>query len=273
MSTKGGTMDAKGHGIEELSVFATEFIKEAGKKALAFYGKGQPQVKFDQGMVIEAELRLTDLFQDKLAGRYPAHQVFKFDRINEKYSHEGKRYLWIFDPVDGVANFQAGIPIWGMSLALIDNFWPILGVFYMPATGDLFHARAGQDAYWGKQKIKIDDGHTINDESLLFTFSRFHQHYCSTFPGKIRNLGCSSAHICYVAMGRADAAVVANESFQGLAAARVIIEAAGGKICKFDGCDFHLNEYLDGQRIDDHLLVASADTFMQVRDCLRPNAQ
>ena len=264
-------MDAKGYGVEELSAFATEFIKEAGKKALAFYGKGQPQVKFDQGMVIEAELRLLDFFQDKLAGQYPEHQVFRYDQINENYSHEGKRYMWIFDPLEGVANFQAGIPIWGMSLALIDNFWPILGVFYMPATGDLFHARAGRDAYWGKQKIKIDDGHTINDESLLFTFSRFHQHYCSTFPGKIRNLGCSSAHICYVAMGRADAAVVANESFQGLAAARVIIEAAGGKICKFDGCDFHLNEYLDGQRIDEHLLVSSPDTFMQVRDCLRPN--
>lgn len=264
-------MGAKGHGIEELSAFATAFIKEAGKKALAFYGKGQPQVKFDQGMVIEAELRLSDLFQAKLDELYPEHQVFKFGQINENYSHEGKRYLWIFDPIEGVANFQAGIPIWGMSLALIDNFWPIFGVFYMPATGDLFHARAGKEAYWGKQKIKIDDGNTINDESLLFTFSRFHQHYYSTFPGKIRNLGCSSAHICYVAMGRADAAVVANESFQGLAAARVIIEAAGGKICKFDGCDFHLNEYLDGQRIDEHLLVASPDTFMQVRGCLRSN--
>jgi myo-inositol-1(or 4)-monophosphatase len=264
-------MGKKGHGIEELNGFATEFIREAGKKALAFYGKGKPQVKFDQGMVIEADLRLTDLFQEKLAERYPEHHVFKFDQVSEDYSHEGKRYLWIFDPVEGVANFQAGIPIWGMSLALLDNFWPIFGVFYMPSTGDLFHARAGHDAYWGKNQIKIDDRQSINDESLLFTFSRFHQHYRSTFPGKIRNLGCASAHICYIASGRADAAVIANESFQGMAAARVIIEAAGGKICKFDGCDFHLNEYLDGQRIDDPLLVATPETFMQVRDYLQSN--
>jgi len=264
-------MGKTGHGIEELSGFATEFIKDAGKKALAFYGKGKPQVKFDQGMVIEAELRLTDLFQEKLAERYPEHQVFKFDQVNEDYSHEGKRFLWIFDPVEGVANFQAGIPIWGMSLALLDNFWPIFGVFHMPATGDLFHARAGKDAYWGDEKIKIDDRQSINDESLLFTFSRFHQHYRSTFPGKIRNLGCASAHICYIASGRADAAVIANESFQGMAAARVIIEAAGGKICKFDGCDFYLNEYLDGQKIDDPLLVASPENFMQVSAYLQPN--
>ena len=106
------------------------------------------------GMVTEADLRLADYFQEKLNERFPDHHLFKYDQLNEKYSHEGKRYLWIFDPIEGVANYQAGIPIWGMSVALLDNFWPILGVFYMPATGDIFHARAGQDAFWGKKKIR-----------------------------------------------------------------------------------------------------------------------
>jgi myo-inositol-1(or 4)-monophosphatase len=262
-------MGTKGHGIEELSGFAMEFIKKAGEQALPYFGKGKPQVKFDQGIVTEADLRITDFFQKKLNERFPDHHVFRYDQIKENYSHEGQRYVWIFDPVEGVANYQAGIPIWGMSLALLDNFWPIFGVFYMPATGDLFHARAGKEAFWGKKKIQMPDS-SVNDESVLFTFSRFHQHYHSNFPGKIRNLGCASAHICYVAMGRADGAVIANESFQGMAAARVIIEAAGGKVCTFDGCDFHLNEYLDGQRIDDHLLVAAPGNFMQIRNCLKP---
>ena len=48
-------MGRKGQGIEELSKFAMEFIKQAGKKALPFYGKGQSRVKFDQGMVTEAD--------------------------------------------------------------------------------------------------------------------------------------------------------------------------------------------------------------------------
>jgi myo-inositol-1(or 4)-monophosphatase len=71
-------------------------------------------------------------------------------------------------------------------------------------------------------------------------------------------------------MGRADAAIIANESFQGIAAARVIVEAAGGKICKSDGSEFHLNEYLDGQRINDHLIVASPESLSQVRSFLKP---
>jgi myo-inositol-1(or 4)-monophosphatase len=263
-------MSTKGRGIEELSDFAMVFIKDAGKKAMSHYGKGKVRVKFDESLVTEAELRLTEFFQEQLNDRYPEHQLFRFSEVSEKYSHEDERYLWIFDPFDGVANYQAGIPLWGLSLALLENFWPILGVFFMPATGDLFHARAGKEAFLGKKKIQVSTRDTINDESLMFTYSRFHQHYRSNFPGKIRNLGCASAHICYVAMGRADAVLVANESFQGLAAARVIIEAAGGKFCKIDGSDFYLNEYLDGQRIEDPLLIAAPENFAQVKNSLKP---
>jgi len=70
-------------------------------------------------------------------------------------------------------------------------------------------------------------------------------------------------------MGRADAAIIANESYQGLAAARVIIEAAGGKIFKMDGNGFFLNDYLDGHKIEDHLLVVSPGNFTSVSTCLK----
>jgi myo-inositol-1(or 4)-monophosphatase len=69
-------------------------------------------------------------------------------------------------------------------------------------------------------------------------------------------------------MGRADAAVVANETFRGLAAARVILEAAGGQLARMDGTDFNLNDYLDGQKIDEPLLVASPENLDAVRGCL-----
>ncbi len=255
--------------MEDLTRFALEVIRGSGKEALSYYGKGDPHVKFDQELVTQAELHLVSFFQDQLHAHFPEHQVFESSQGNKSYSHEGKRYLWIYDAIDGIANFQAGIPIWGTSLALLENFWSILGIFYMPATGDLFHAQAGQKAFWGKKEMRISPQEYINDESLLLTYSRFHNQYHSTFPGKIRDLGCTSAHICYVATGRAEAAVIANETYRDLAAARVIIEAAGGKIYKLDGGEFSLDDYLDGQRIDDHLLVAGPDTYSEVRSYLQ----
>jgi myo-inositol-1(or 4)-monophosphatase len=260
---------SKGEGIEELTQFAIEVIRLSGKEALSYYAKGDPQVKFDEELVTQAELHLSSFFQDQLRSCYSEHQVFENRRSGEDYSHEEKRYLWIFDALDGVANFQAGIPVWGTSLALLENFWPILGVFYMPATGDLFHAQAGKKAFWRDKEIRVSAQEEINDESVLLTFSRFHQHFESTFPGKIRDLGCTAAHLCYVAAGCAEAAVISNETYRDLAAVRVILEAAGGKIFGIDGSTFSLDDYLDGQSIDEHLLVVAPHALSEVREYIK----
>lgn len=258
----------EGNEIQNLAGFATDLVQRLGHEALRFYGKGKSNLKFDPELVTAAELHLTGFFQDQLQARYPEHRIFNHHQNDTAYTHEQGRYLWIFDPVDGVDNFQTGIPVWGVSLALLENFWPIFSVFYMPVTQDLFHARAGRHAFWGEERIRVSAQKDINDESILLTYSRFHLQYHSKFPGKIRNLGCATAHICYVAMGRADAALITHESYQGLAAARTIIEAAGGKIFKMDGSGFFLNEYLDGKSINDHLLVVAPENFSTVLNYL-----
>jgi myo-inositol-1(or 4)-monophosphatase len=256
-------------GIEDLLKFAIDVVHHCGEKALAFYGKGHKDVKFDEGLVTEAELQLREFFQDQLFARFPDHKVYKSDRGDDGYTHGAKRYLWIYDPLDGVANFQAGIPVWGTSVALFENHWPVFGVFHLPVTGDLFHAQAGRKAMWGQKQIHVSSQEEINDESLLLTYSRFHQRYQCAFPGKIRSLGCTAAHICYVAMGRAEAAVLGSESYKDLAAAAVILEAAGGKIYKMDGKEFFLSESMEEGRIDDHLLVVAPDKYAEVRGFLQ----
>ncbi|MBN1227597.1 MAG: inositol monophosphatase [Deltaproteobacteria bacterium] len=250
-------MESESLNIEELTSFAIDVLKLSGKEALSYYGKGSSQLRFDEELVTEAELRLEAFFQDQLLKKYPEHQIFINNQVKEDYTHKEQRYLWIYDPLDGIANFQAGIPVWGNSLTLLENFWPILAIFHMPVTDDCFYAQAGKKSFRGKEEISVSDQKDINDESLLLTYSRFHNNYESTFPGKIRDLGCTTAHACYVAMGRADAAIIKDESYNGLAAIRVIIEAAGGKICKMDGDHFLLDDYLDGQKINSSLIVAS----------------
>ena len=250
--------------------FARDVIQKAGEVALRYYGQGDPYVKFDEQLVTEAELNLIDFFRSELHRRFPEHQLFGDIPVDTDYRHGQKGNLWVYDALDGMANFQARIPIWGISLALLENFWPILGVFYMPVTRDLFYAQAGQHAYCGDKVIAIPEPGEVSNESLLLTYSRFHNQYSSTFPGKIRNLGCTAAHICYVATGRAEAALLAHVSYQDLAAAGIILEAAGGEIRKMDGGKFHLNEYLDGSRIEDHLLAAPKGKHQSIRDYLRP---
>ncbi len=256
--------------FDDLAAFAIEAIRSAGQEALPYYGKGNPDLKFDEELVTEVELRLSEFFQNRLNAQFPEHQIFLNNHENLEYTHENKRYLWVFDALDGVANFQAGIPVWGMSLALLENFWPVFGAFFMPVTGDIFHARAGQEAFWGEKKIKTGHSAEINDESVLLTYARFHNHYSCNFPGKVRSLGCTAAHICYVAAGRAEAAVLAGETYQNLAATRVITEAAEIKLYRMDGSEFFLNEYLDGSKIGETLLAVNPDNLQNIQDCLKP---
>jgi myo-inositol-1(or 4)-monophosphatase len=249
--------------IAELKEFALETVRLAGQEAMRFYGKGSPDMKFDSDLVTEAELKLVDLFKERLQGQFPEHGIFG-EEAPKDYVHGEKAYLWIYDALDGIANFQAGIPIWGISLALLENYWPVFGVFYMPVTGDLFYAQAGQKAYWRNEEIILPRHREVSNESVLLTYSRFHDHYRSTFPGKIRNLGSTGAHICYVARGRAEGALLAHVSFQDLAAAQIILTAAGGKIFRMDGSDFHLSEYLEARQIDEHLLAAPRGAFKSI---------
>ena len=251
--------------IKELMQFATQTIRQMGQLALKYYGRGGHQAPFDQDLVTRAEIDLNDAFLKQISEHFPTHQVYGQTVLDDGYSHGDKRFLWVFDPLDGVDNFQTGIPIWGMSLALYENHWPVIGIFFMPVTMDLFHAQAGGDAFWNDRPISIADRGSFSQESLLLTYSRFNLHYQSVFPGKIRSYGSTGAHACYVAMGRADAAISASETFKDLAAVRVIVEAAGGRLFKLNGSEFYIGDYVDGQRIEDHIIIAgrSGDLSLQ----------
>ena len=122
---------------------AEGLVKQAGALALKYYGQGDPQLKFDEELVTEAELAIREFMRTDIAKRYPEHHLLGEGEDQTAYGHGESGFQWIADPIDGTANFQAGIPIWGVSLALFKNFWPILGVFYMPVTGEIYKALAG----------------------------------------------------------------------------------------------------------------------------------
>jgi myo-inositol-1(or 4)-monophosphatase len=106
----------------------------------------------------------------------------------------------------------------------------------------------------------------------LLTYARFHQNYHCRFPGKVRGFGSTGAHGCYVAMGRAEVAIMAGETFKDLAAIRIIVESAGGKLCKSDGSAFFLGDYVDGRRIEEHVMVTGQASVGLMTACLDPVA-
>jgi len=242
-----------------LKEFVENTLRKGGTLLLEMYGKGNQHLKFDEDLVTEADNAAWQLISSKIKGSFEGHcflRELSQDQIN---SDECPRFLWIVDTLDGAASFQAGMPVWGISVALFEKFWPVLGFLYLPVTGELYSAYAGREALLNDRAIRVRQDPTVDNESLVLVYSRFHQDFTSTFPGKIRNFGSSAGHLAYVARGAADACFLKNVTVQDMAAGSIILEAAGGGITYLDGRPFHVGEFLDGRRIAEPLIAAPTD--------------
>ncbi len=244
-----------------LKEFVENTLRKSGVVLLEMYGRGNRKLKFDDKLVTEAENRAWDIIQNKIGGSFEGHGFLRDLSEEQLKGPDAPRFLWIVDTLDGAASFQAGMPVWGVSAALFEKFWPVLGFLYLPVTGELYSAYAGKEAYLNDRPIRVRQDPSVDNESLILVYSRFHRDFCSNFPGKIRNLGSSAGHLAYIARGAADACIMKNVTVQDLAAGSIILQAAGGEIRYLDGRPFHVGDFLDGQRIEDPLIAAPKGCF------------
>ncbi|MBT8342614.1 MAG: inositol monophosphatase, partial [Desulfatitalea sp.] len=63
--------------IGELSLFASDIIRQMGREALDFYGQGRRHLPFDQNLVTRAELHLNNTFQQLMRERYEGHRIYE----------------------------------------------------------------------------------------------------------------------------------------------------------------------------------------------------
>ena len=159
------------------------------------------------------------------------------------------QYTWIIDPIDGTCNYARGIDQCAICVGLFSpsrglGGQGLLGVVYLPRTGELFHAVRGGGAYRNGQPIHVSDRSFAN--SLLCTaFSVYHKEHtqvCAdiiadafTQINDFRRFGAAAPELCYLAMGRCELYFEYILSPWDYAAASVILTEAGGHICTPDG--------------------------------------
>ncbi|UZJ23482.1 inositol monophosphatase [Rhodococcus antarcticus] len=51
--------------------------------------------------------------------------------------------VWVLDPIDGTANYSAGLPLAGMLLALLQDGVPVVGLTWLPLLGERYAALDG----------------------------------------------------------------------------------------------------------------------------------
>jgi len=74
--------------------------------------------------------------------------------------------FWIIDPLDGTANYSSGMPIYGISIAYVENLKLTSAAIYLPETNDLYFAEVNKGAYLNNKRL-IQSKSTKLDHSLV----------------------------------------------------------------------------------------------------------
>lgn len=266
-------MDADSNSIDgallkEIHIFARTMVRSGGEIAMSHFGHANPDVKYDESLVTEADLEVQEYMRRETSKKFPDHRFLGEENPGGGEAKDSS-FIWVVDPVDGTSAFSRGYPVWGISAALLHKGRVVAGAFYMPITGELFSSTYKGPPVCNDTPIEVRYDETIDNESLMLTYSRFHRDFTTTFPGKVRSMGSTVAHICYVAKGAAWGAVLNRVHIWDIVAGQVILEAAGGEITDFDGNPFEPEKHLSDTRVDKVLLAAAEGQHRDIKKFLK----
>jgi len=147
-------------------------------------------------------------------------------------------FYWVVDPLDGTSNFLRNIPISCVSIALMQNFTPILGVIYDFNHDDLYHGHQQSKAFLNNKEITVSNYYEKNQSTLVtgipaktnYTDAEF-QNMIEDFQHwkKVRMIGSAAMAAVYVASGKAETYKENGIFLWDIAAGAAIVNAAGGK--------------------------------------------
>jgi len=166
-----------------------------------------------------------------------------------------ERYNWVIDPLDGTTNFIHGVPIFSVSIALMEHQEVVAGVVYEINLDECFYAWRGSAAYCDGKIIRVSDARKVADSLLVTGFPytdygklqpylRMFEYFLRNSHG-VRRLGSAAADLAWMACGRFEAFYEYGLNAWDVAAGALIVQQAGGKITDFDSG----NNYIFGAEL------------------------
>ncbi|MGV1866308.1 MULTISPECIES: inositol monophosphatase family protein [unclassified Rhizobium] len=198
-------------GLEGRFTLAQTVALEAGKLAFDYFNRRETLVietKRDlQDVVSIADREVEELIRSRFGEAYGADGV-----LGEEYGLQAgtSGYTWVVDPIDGTSPFVNGMPNWCVSIALLHDCIPVVGVIYAPCFDEVYAGCLGRGATLNGKTLSLDASRTIQNAVTGFGAN---SHVTPASVGKIvegileaggnfiRN-GSGALMLAYVAAGR-----------------------------------------------------------------------
>jgi myo-inositol-1(or 4)-monophosphatase len=208
-------------------------VREAGALASSYF-KESPKAftKSDGSQVSEADLAVDATLKLDLTTRRKDYGWLSEESPDDRSRLKHSR-VWMVDPIDGTGAFLREIPEWTISVALVENGTPVIGVVYNPESGEFFHAIRGAGAFLNDAPIRTTDKATLEGTKVIASGGLFRKKiWENPWPDVTAQWVNSVAYrLALVADGTGDATISLTPKAEwDLAAAAVIVEEAGGVI-------------------------------------------
>ena len=225
--------------VEDLLDFARNLALNAGQVLMRYYG-ASPHVSFKshnpRDLVSEADMETEQFITGSIREGFPTHAI-----IAEEGGSSGgqSQYTWLVDPLDGTTNFLRNIPVFAISLTLILDGQPLLGVIHNPVTGEVFHSVREKGAFRNGVRIFSSTITQVTDavvciesgKSLASIKSASRQQASWAHKvNKTRNLGSAAVSLTLVSSGGLDAFIVFDVRQWDVAAGALLASEAGALI-------------------------------------------
>jgi myo-inositol-1(or 4)-monophosphatase len=221
---------------------AISAAKNAGEILVEYMGKVTVSEKHPRDLVTEADLAAQEAIEKHLLREYPDHRFIGEESLGSIELTD--EYTWIVDPLDGTTNFVHQLRSFSVSIALLKNSQPIVGVVYDPICKECFYAMHENGAFLNDTKITVSMCEQMRLALLVTGFSpsitknSIEAHRFLEVLGKaqsIRRLGSAALNLCYLATGRVDGYWASGLNAWDIAAGMLILTEAGGKVRGLDG--------------------------------------
>lgn len=203
----------------------------------------QVTVKGKSDYVTEADLAVQEFLKKELKQRYPSIQFMGEE--GDACKIDFTKPVWILDPVDGTTNLLHHFRMSTVSLALVENGEPVLGIVYQPFTDELFYAVKGKGAYLNESPIQVSQIEAPADSLIIMGPTPYQKERYADMVMRItkrifvqcqdiRTLGTAALELAYIACGRAEGYYERVLKPWDFAAGALILLEAGGRICQWD---------------------------------------
>lgn len=185
--------------------------------------------------VTDADINVQNFLSEKLLSLLPGSSVVGEE--NDEFS--SSEYTWVIDPIDGTSNFIRDLGLSVISVGLLKEGKPYMGVIYFPYRDEMYYAQQGKGAFVNGEPIHVSDRDYAHSHlcSAMSLYDKKYAKPCFNIIEKIymesddlRRLGSAALELAYLAAGKVELYFEIRVFAWDVAAAAAIIREAGGYI-------------------------------------------